>query len=225
MDLCSFEMNLSSASPTTALLLAIVLMIAVVAPLMALTLSRLSRAVRGKPMHRIHVVALWLGLSVFSVSVGLVQLNARRYHHPKSSSRIMVGMCERLKSFAADQRHTSPDAYPFPGGPGYTYNSQLGVGHGPDCAWAPRGGESGSVSQMPEALIETFRLHTDDHTYHQIVYETGEGTGDEASVTVTLLADFDESSPECHSHRMTMSIDPLTGRLIVSHHELAHEFE
>lgn len=131
----------------------------------------------------------------------------------------------------------------FPGGAGYTYSSQYGEGHGPDCARAPRGGEISKVyREVPgadkeaiarwdaiEAIvgepIPDFMHGRGSRSVFQATYETGPGVGAEATAKITVMANFDAADEVCHTWVVELDVDPEAGVARVKPMVSENEFE
>lgn len=123
------------------------------------------------------------------------------------------------------------DDYVFPGGAGYTFNSTVGEGTGPDIASAPTGG----AKQIPldgvtpgadfQATLNKLNLGVEDPLYFQYAYVTTAGTGATANATVTGTANFKTGATLAHQVSQAITVDATTQEVNINPSVLINEYE
>lgn len=96
----------------------------------------------------------------------------------------------------------------FPGGPGIKVVSTPQTPHsGETVAPEPRI-ESGDVDFEADVIFKTLNVDFPDDQYFRYVYETGTGTGDEATATLKATHNFDPSTPRQHTVIQELEVLP-----------------
>lgn len=134
------------------------------------------------------------------------------------------------------------EQYTFPGGVNFSFSSAKGPGVAPSCADAPvlRSAFSSDhqdryfdlqahKDKHPLAVAAFDKLNYDLSPRKDALlllgYETGPGTGVKATATVTVLVNFKAETPECHTEKVFLTVDPTTKEVQVSQVLKEHELE
>lgn len=123
--------------------------------------------------------------------------------------------------------------YTFPGGPGFSFNTTVGAGTGPDGPSSPTGGAKqipfvgGTVPTPDSRLGVTLnRLTVDfkDPIYFQYAYVTGAAPAQDAQVTITATANFKDGG-QAHTITQIVGVDDDSQEVTVGPASTTFEFE
>lgn len=204
---------------------------------------------RVRELARIEQAAIWVVLVLFGA---LGSLFANELYHPLEKRLPLLNRFEMTSKRMSDSAKTyfereqkfgepwhevggeatqqpgypvSEDVLVFPGGAGFVYSTQFGVGHRGECAALPEYGESiptvgvdeeGSIEDPTlRVVLELLGYQLEPELLYSLTYETGPDVGIEAWAKVTILLDPDPLKEGCHTIEQRLKIDPETREVVI----------